>query len=301
VIGSLPAVRDAADADVLDEPDAARRFALALAAVARAARDGQADQFAECFAACRAEDLVAPPQAAMRHGATLAEIAEAVRAAGGQAVRCVIVADLARVSAEFLAAATPPPVAQAAPVAPAAPRAGPVLRREGDVWYIAAFGEEARVKHCRGLEYIAALIDAAGQPRHVAELLGREPRAETGGVQLVADQAALAEYRRELREHDAEIARAEASGDATGAALLAKEREQLLARLRADLGRGGRARQFVSTYAQQLAAVRKALSRAYDALRAAGLSKTAEHFAAFIACHGGSYTYLPSPPVPWVR
>jgi hypothetical protein len=206
------------------------------------------------------------------------------------------------------------------PVSPSAlgatPAAAFVLSRSGNGWFIRAFGEEGHFRNLVGLLYIARLVRSAGKPYPAAALV-REPGASRpavgeaeasaeglsagAGRQLVSDEEALAQYRRELDEYDAAIAQAVRDGDMTQAEILQGERQQLLERIQADVGLGGRTRPFGAEADRLRQSVLQALRRAYDALRKANppLMRTAGHFETFIEYRAGDFIYRPAPPLDW--
>src|SRR5262249_12332761 len=72
------------------------------------------------------------------------------------------------------------------PEGPRAPASAGVLRREGDVWTIAYEGKGLRLKHAKGLQYIAHLLRHEGREFHAADLAagveaGPQPDPASGG------------------------------------------------------------------------------------------------------------------------
>lgn len=122
---------------------------------------------------------------------------------------------------------------------PAADVGEAVFRRSGDVWEVAYRGRPARVRHAKGMSDLAALLARPGQETHVLDLVGAAPGAHTGEV---IDQTARDAYRRRLTELEDDLDRAAAEGNAEAATRAEREREFLVAELRAAYGLGGRAR-----------------------------------------------------------
>jgi hypothetical protein len=128
--------------------------------------------------------------------------------------------------------------------APAAAAAAALsLTREGDVWRLEAGARSVRVRHSRGLELLARLIERAGEELHVLAL------ASDAGAALVESDAgdlldaqARHEYRARLDEIDADLAEADAAHDLGRKARLGREREALEGELSRAVGLGGRAR-----------------------------------------------------------
>ena len=187
--------------------------------------------------------------------------------------------------------------ADLAPVAmPVAPTA--TFRREGDFWSIG--GERTlRLRHTKGLSYLAMLIAEPGREFHALDLAGRVGTMERGigaaGVAGAAEAAALslhvdeqgspgeaiddeakAAYRRRLRELQAELDEAEAFNDPARGEAARLEMDALEAHLSAAFGLGGRARPQGSAAERARQSVTKAIR---DALRriAAGDSEIGEH------------------------
>ena len=156
--------------------------------------------------------------------------------------------------------APPPP---AAPAPPAAPPAAITLVREGDIWSIAWGGEETRLKHARGLEILAQLVNNPGRSFHVLSLGAAEPGEviDTGDAGELLDEDARQAYRRRIAELGQELEEAAAWADAARRDRLRAEREFLQEELARAVGLGGRAR-------RAGAAVERARSNVQKRLRA---------------------------------
>lgn len=124
------------------------------------------------------------------------------------------------------------------------------------------------LRHLVGLGYLHTLVSHPGIDVPALGLAGGGQPEHTGssGVDPLLDDRALAAYRRRLGEIDAELDRADRTGDAADAATLTDERDQILAHVRAALGLGGRARSFGSDAERARVAVRRAIRTAYDRL-----------------------------------
>ncbi|SOD63831.1 AAA ATPase domain-containing protein [Streptomyces zhaozhouensis] len=118
---------------------------------------------------------------------------------------------------------------------------------EGTVWTLRFAGRTVRMPDAKGLRDLRELLASPGTDVPATRLL--DP---AGGAELVAarslggdpvlDDTARTAYRRRLTELDAEIDRADATGDDRAAARLDAERAALIEELRAAAGLGGRAR-----------------------------------------------------------
>jgi pimeloyl-ACP methyl ester carboxylesterase len=185
----------------------------------------------------------------------------------------------------------PPPLRAAA--------GGAELRREGEVWTILFAGREARLKDSKGIADLARLLAAPGEELHVLELadVAPEARAALARGEPVLDRRALDACRRRLSDLDESIAAAESRGEAAAYGRLSREREELVRRLAADTGKGGRARRSNDS----LERARKAVAaRLRDAIQRIGAVHPAlgEHLAAAVVT-GVRCAYRPPAPVAW--
>lgn len=123
-------------------------------------------------------------------------------------------------------------VVGATDIAPAAPASGDEFRREGEIWSVRFAGKLIRLKHTKGVTYLALLLQNPGQDMHaldVASGLHREgdaPRAAAvrdelgmrvggaGDAGAVLDARARAAYRERLDELRDELLEAEHMNDA---------------------------------------------------------------------------------------
>ncbi|HEY0993651.1 MAG TPA: hypothetical protein VGD80_41640, partial [Kofleriaceae bacterium] len=138
--------------------------------------------------------------------------------------------------------------APASAVRPAARAAAPTppaiaLEREGDVWRVTGGSRALRIKHARGVELLARLIDRRGEEVHVLALASDEPGAELRDPsEAVIDPEARRQYRRRLADLDDEIDAAEARGDGARREALERAREQLADEVARAVGLGGQTR-----------------------------------------------------------
>jgi hypothetical protein len=141
------------------------------------------------------------------------------------------------------AAPTPAIAPDVAPDVTTAAAAGldPSLVRQGDSWTVSWQGVSLQVRHAKGIGDLAALLEVPGRDVHVRELDGgARPGGSRGGPAL--DATALAQYRRRLRDLEADLEEADRFADAGRAARLSAERDALVAELTRAVGIGGRVR-----------------------------------------------------------
>jgi tetratricopeptide (TPR) repeat protein len=128
-------------------------------------------------------------------------------------------------------------------VAAAPPQA--VLRREGDVWMASVGEHTVRLRHAKGLSYLAQLLARPGVELHALELVradaGDAPPGD-GDLGPVLDAAAKAAYRERLEELQAEIDEAESFSDLERATRAREELDALTDELARAAGLGGRDR-----------------------------------------------------------
>lgn len=123
-----------------------------------------------------------------------------------------------------------------------APRSG-VFRRDGESWLVGLGEASVHLRASKGLADIATLLAQPGREVHVVELVGAA--GDLGGRPApdpVLDHRAIAEYRARLSELAQEADDADAMHDLERAAGARAEYDDLVTRLSADLGLGGRAR-----------------------------------------------------------
>jgi hypothetical protein len=122
------------------------------------------------------------------------------------------------------------------------------LAREGDVWRVRRGKTLVRVKHSRGVELLARLVERPGEEVHVLALGSDEPAAnivESDAGEMLDEQARKA-YRQRIVDLDEDIADAERRADAGRLEKLRRERAALDAELKRAVGLGGRVRRDAS-------------------------------------------------------
>ena len=188
-----------------------------------------------------------------------------------------------------------------APVERRAEAPAPELRlaREADLWVLTWGGETVRLKHAKGLTYLAELVRGRGRELHVTELLalGEEAGPEVlseGGLSVgglgdageLLDAKARAAYRRRLEELDETLREAEAFGDRERAARAREEREALAQELARAVGLGGRDRRAADSAERARINVQRRLRGVLEKIREASPA-LGRHLEAFVRT--GSY------------
>lgn len=150
-----------------------------------------------------------------------------------------------------------------------APPAEALFRREGDVWAIAYQGDDFRVRHVKGLRYVADLLAAPGSEIYAVELAqaaeGVAGKAKVGSLATAGpalDADAKGAYRRRLTELGEELEEARAWGDPERAANAEDEIDALTTELTRALGLGGRDRAVASPAERARVSVTKAIRSA---------------------------------------
>jgi hypothetical protein len=115
--------------------------------------------------------------------------------------------------------------------------AGNVFRRDGPVWTACFRGTCVHLPDAKGLHDLATLLANPGVEVHACTLLGRNLPAL--GADPVLDDRARTAYRRRLADLDAQLDRADVTGDAAASARLREERDALVAELAAAAGLRG--------------------------------------------------------------
>jgi hypothetical protein len=118
------------------------------------------------------------------------------------------------------------------------------LRREGDIWQVRGGSTIVRVKHSRGMGFLARLVERPGEEVHVLALGSDEPAASVAESDAgeVIDERARRAYRQRVADLDEDLAEAERNADGGRLAKLRREREALGEELRRAVGLGGRVR-----------------------------------------------------------
>ena len=119
------------------------------------------------------------------------------------------------------------------------------LRREGELWAITSpFGSPVHVRHAKGIQYLAYLVEQPGRQVHVLELAGIEQQASDAGP--VLDPEAKQAYRRRLDDLAEEVAEAERFGDTDRVRRAEEQIDALAEQLAGAVGLGGRDRRAAS-------------------------------------------------------
>lgn len=138
-------------------------------------------------------------------------------------------------------------------------------RRRGSLWELRMGGRVAVLRHRVGLGYLAALVDHAGTPVPVLDLVG-SPFPARHGRQPMVDAAARNAVRRRVEELRADLDGTEGHADAGRAARARRELDQLTDEMARVRGHHGRARAFTDDTERARVAVQKALSRTVAAV-----------------------------------
>lgn len=118
----------------------------------------------------------------------------------------------------------------------------PRLRREGDYWTAGYGGTTVSIKHSKGVEYIARLVDQQGREVHALGLVGGAGDVREGGAAPILDDRAKREIRDRLRSLEEDVDEGEQFGDTERAARARAEIDKISRALSAALGLGGRDR-----------------------------------------------------------
>jgi hypothetical protein len=204
-------------------------------------------------------------------------------------------------------------LAASAGKAPAQPVPGePAMqfRREGDYWTVAFGGKVIRMRHAKGLGYLARLLRHPHREFHVLDLLtGDAPRGATARPEglgagtpdagVVLDEPAKHAYRGRIAELEAEIEQARRWNDLERGARAEDELDALTRELAGALGLGGRDRRAASDSERARASVTKAVRGALRRLEAQH-PELGRHLS--VAVRTGTFcSYDPDPrlPVTW--
>jgi hypothetical protein len=219
--------------------------------------------------------------------------------AAGSALWEQVVADAAELGMRHITDRTPD---ESPPPAPA-PDAGPnVFRRDGAVWTLRFAGRTVQSPSAKGLYDLHLLLGRPGQAVAAVDLLnpagGDLVRAarQFGGDPVLDDEAKV-RYKRRLRQLDDEIDRAALRDDQARVAFLVRERDALLAELRAAAGLAGRTRRL----GDEAERARKTVTaRIRDTLRKLDDQhpELAAHLRAAVST-GATCCYRPSEAVTW--
>ena len=182
------------------------------------------------------------------------------------------------------------------------------FRREGDYWTVAYGGQVVRMRHAKGLGYLARLLRHPHREFHVLDLLAGEARrasettredglvAATQDAGVMLDEPAKQAYRRRIAELEADIEQARRWNDLERTAHVEVELDALTRELAGALGLRGRDRRAASDSERARASVSKAVRSAVRRL-AEQHPELGRHLS--LAVHTGTFcTYDPDPRVP---
>jgi hypothetical protein len=145
-----------------------------------------------------------------------------------------------------------------------------VFRREGQYWTLSYDGEIIRVRHVRGLTYIAELLRHPHRDLPALVLatadVGVIPAPESRAAGRILDDESRAAYKRRLDELRNDLAEAEERGAGEHAAVLRQEIDALARDLRRAIGRGGRDRRSGSTAERARLNVSRAIATAIKSI-----------------------------------
>jgi hypothetical protein len=193
-------------------------------------------------------------------------------------------------------------------VATASSQSTGTIRREGEYWTIAYDGGAVRMKHSKGLGYLARLLERPGTEIHAVDLASVGGNGATpavlaelsvgadAGAGPALDDAARTAYRERIEELRADIAQSEEWNDPERGSVAQAELEALTAQLAAAVGLGGRDRPTSSTSERARISVTRAIRNALE--RLSGESPAlARHLEATVRT--GTYcSYTPDPRAP---
>ena len=136
------------------------------------------------------------------------------------------------------------------------------FRREGEYWTISYEGRVIRIKHCKGLAFIAYLLGHPGREFHVTDMIpfarsvpdgavdgkARDyvTRSDLGDAGPALDATSKSSYRQRLRDLREELDEANSAGDSGKVAKVQEEIEFLSKELARAVGLGGRDRKISS-------------------------------------------------------
>jgi hypothetical protein len=142
------------------------------------------------------------------------------------------------------------------------------IRRVQDRWLLAHHGGEVVVGDLVGMRYLARLVAEPGRAITALELAGSAAAPVEPSRQPMLDERARAAYAARARELAAAAGRARTDGDRERVEALEDEIEALTRELDRSRGLRGRGRSFAGPAERARTAVRKAISRALDAVEA---------------------------------
>jgi hypothetical protein len=148
-------------------------------------------------------------------------------------------------------------------------------RRHGRRWQLQLGGLVTTIEDSVGMKYLTILLANPGQEISALELTQGADRlaaltaTDAASHQPVLDAVALRDYRRRIRALQADLAAADADGDAPGADRISTELDWVAGELGAGTGLAGRPRPFGDNAERARIAVGKAIRRALGRVTAA--------------------------------
>ena len=158
-----------------------------------------------------------------------------------------------------------------------------LFRREGEYWAISFERDAFRLKHTKGMTYLAELLRRPGEEVHALDLVTvassgapagtTAPRQEglTGGglgdAGAALDPQAKRAYRERLRELEEDLEEADANNDTERAARAREEIDFIAEELSSAVGLGGRDRKAASASERARVAVTRAIRSALKRIR----------------------------------
>jgi tetratricopeptide (TPR) repeat protein len=205
-----------------------------------------------------------------------------------------------------------PPTSSDAPARVPAPKPTPepahtahraALMREGEYWTVQFEARTSRLRHTKGLYYLAELLSRPGTEIHAITLAaggsGSSGVGDLGDAGPALDPDARRAYRRRIAELDEEVEQARRHGDLERAAASTTERDFIIHELTSGLGLAGRDRLTASHTERARLNVTRAIRTTIQRIQAADPA-LARHLDATIRT-GTCCSYTPDPrtPITW--
>lgn len=189
------------------------------------------------------------------------------------------------------------------------------FRREGEYWAVSFERHALRLKHTKGMTYLAELLRRPGEEVHALDLVaaaggsgGTSSRApaqeglvggDLGDAGVALDPQAKRAYRERLHELHEDLEEAEANNDPERAARAREEIDFIAGELSAAVGLGGRDRKAASASERARVAVTRAIRAALKRIREHS-AQLADHLDTTINT-GTFCSYTPDPraPIDW--
>jgi len=213
---------------------------------------------------------------------------------GVEAPRSVAPGALRRVRERFAALADGA-AAEGAPRPGSARAVAGELLRAGDAWTLRFAGRRAQLRHMKGLEDLAALLERPGEELHCLQLAGGGEVAGDAGP--VLDDAARRAYQARIRALQQEVEEAESACDPGRRQRAEAELDALVEQLSAGFGLGGRARRSGASAERARSAVTWRLRAALKRIEAVH-PELGRHLANAVRT-GTFCSYRPEHPATW--